>query len=156
MIGFKLKNTLSPFGSVSRGECYVDETNTLKEVIERTQIERNGSNIEYYDTNGGATALNEDTLVSMNFWGFTPSVFEYGESMFKEFVRVNHNDPKSEFYVPLIVNTLIENKTVDVKVLSTDSKWHGITYKEDKQEVINSVKAMQSSRVYPKKLWQST
>ena len=154
MVGYKLKNTLSPFGSVSRGECYVSETNALKKVIERTKIDKKGSHIKYKDSNGNSTILDGGTIVSMNFWGFTPSIFTYAKSMFIEFLKENHGNPKSEFYLPLIASNLIKNNIALVKVLNTDSVWHGITFKEDKKHLVNAIEHMKSSKIYPKKLWK--
>jgi len=154
MVGYKLKNTLSPFGSVSRGECHVNKTNNLKEIVERTKIERKDNKIVYFDTYGQSTALNENILVSMNFWGFTTSVFMYAESLFNEFLNNHHNNSESEFYIPIIVNSLIGNNSISVKVLNTDSKWSGITYKEDKEQIIKTVKNMKSLGIYPESLWQ--
>ncbi len=153
MVGFKLKNTLSHFGSVSRGECYINKDKLLEKIIERTKVEKKGLDIKYIDDNNSSITLNENTIISMNFWGFTPSIFEYGESMFEKFLADNHSKPNSEFYIPTIVNELIEDNTVSVKVLNTDSVWHGITYKNDKVHVQNAIANMKAAKIYPQKLW---
>ncbi|UKJ06297.1 nucleotidyltransferase family protein [Solitalea lacus] len=151
MVGYILSNTLSDYGSVSRGCCQV-ENGFLTEVIERTKIERNGTGIKY-DDKSGKGVLPESTVVSMNFWGFTPDVFDRFKTRFAEFVKENASDPKSEFFIPLPVQEMIEEKSARVKVFETNSTWFGVTYTEDKEFVSNSLKKLIADGVYPEKLW---
>ena len=127
MVGFKLINTLSENGSVSRGVCQTDENGNLKSIIERTKI----IDCKYTEDDVNWIALPENTIVSMNMWAFNQNIFTHLKEDFNEFLSKNLNVPKSEFYLPSVVDNLITNKNEKVKVLTTDEKWYGITYKED-------------------------
>jgi UTP-glucose-1-phosphate uridylyltransferase len=153
MVGYELKNTLSENGYVSRGQCKSDEDNFLFDVIERTHIERKENTIVFQDENEQSITLKEDTLVSMNFWGFTPSYFEFLNEKFSRFIPENTNNLKAEFYIPSVVNDLIEEKRARVKVLHSDASWFGVTYKEDKAGVMKNIQKLVASGKYPKKLW---
>ena len=153
MVGYELKNTLSENGYVSRGQCKSDENNFLLDVIERTHIERKDDTIVFQDENGNHIKLKEDTLVSMNFWGFTPSYFEFLNEKFSHFIPENANNLKAEFYIPSVVNDLIEEKRARVKVLHSKATWFGVTYKEDKDSVMKNIQQLISSGKYPIKLW---
>jgi len=153
MVGYELKNTLSENGYVSRGQCKSDENNFLLDVIERTHIERKDDTIVFQDENGNHIKLKEDTLVSMNFWGFTPSYFEFLNEKFSRFIPENANNLKAEFYIPSVVNDLIEEKRARVKVLHSKATWFGVTYKEDKDSVMKNIQQLISSGKYPIKLW---
>ena len=153
LIGYQIDKTLSDYGSVSRGVCKVDDNGNMIEVNERTQVYfKNGGKV-VYEEGGVETELSTDTRVSMNFWGFTPAVFEQSEEMFREFVDANENNPKSEFFIPLVADKLIKNKIASFKVIPTASKWFGVTYKEDKPIVQKSISDLVNSGVYPENLW---
>jgi len=155
MVAYEIQNTLSDFGSVSRGICIPDESGFLTEVTEVTQIERIKQHIGYTDAKGVQQHLKDNTPVSMNFWGFTPDFFAHLEKQFKEFLSLNISNPKSEFYIPFVVDNLIKQRISDVAVLNNPGQWFGITYKEDKPEVISSIKALITKGVYPSDLWNS-
>ena len=153
MVGYELKNTLSENGYVSRGQCKSDDQQFLFDVIERTHIERKNNSILFQDENGKSIELKEDTLVSMNFWGFTPSFFGFLNEKFSRFIPQNTDNLKAEFYIPSVVNELIEEKRARVKVLHSDASWFGVTYKEDKAGVMENIQGLVASGRYPKKLW---
>ncbi len=154
MIGYQLKNTLSPHGTVSRGECYVTGDNNLDKVIERTAIALKQKEIQYYDAYKKETkAIAPETIVSMNFWGCTPVVFDYAEQEFKKFLSKNKDDAKAEFYLPSIINNGIKENLMKCKVWETTSKWFGVTYKEDKEVVVNTLQQLIEEGIYPEDLW---
>ena len=155
MVGFRVGNTLSDNGTVSRGVCSTDADGNLSTVVERTQIMRIDGNVSYKDEQGAWITLNDDTPVSMNVWGFTPDYFEYSEAAFKEFLSepANIANLKSEFFIPMMVNRLIGNGTATVKVLDTTSKWFGVTYAADRQGVVDRIQSLINEGVYPEKLW---
>ena len=145
MVGFRLANTLTENGSVSRGVCEIDNQNHLTTVTERTKI----IDCKYTEDDGQSwTSLSPDTVVSMNLWGFMPDIFEFIEKGFKEFLKTNINLPKSEYYLPTVVSSLIDNGQKNVEVLVAEDKWYGITYKEDKQKVVNAIGAMIDAGIY--------
>ena len=153
MVGFRVGNTLSESGSVARGVCATDEEGYLTSVVERTAIERINGEIQFVDENGKTVVIGENTPVSMNMWGFTPDYFVYSEEFFKDFLRKNMDDLKSEYFIPLMVNELITKKTANVKVLDTTSKWFGVTYAADRQNVVDKINALITSGEYPEKLF---
>jgi len=148
LVGFKLGNTLSKNGSVSRGECYVDESNFLEQVFERTEIRLDSGRI--IDRSNPDIALNRDTCVSMNFWGFTHKIFDALERDFYEFLKENYLEQKAEFLIPEVVNNLVKKEQVRVKVLLSEANWIGMTYKEDKPHVIKEIEFLQKTGAYPK------
>lgn len=152
IIGYQIGKTLSNFGSVSRGVCKVDENGNLEEIIERTKVYQENGTIVYEE---GETKcpLAFDTPVSMNFWGFTPAVFQITEKLFKDFALANKNNPKAEFFIPLIGETLVKNNIATFKVVPTANQWFGVTYKEDKPFVQDSIDQLIKDGVYPEKLW---
>jgi len=152
MVGFHLKNTISENGSVSRGVCSTDKNDCLSTVTERTSIQRIDKTI-CYEENGEKIFLKDDTIVSMNLWGFHNNIFEHTRKMFVDFVKNNPEDPKAEFYIPLVANDLLEKKAIELKVLTSTEKWYGVTYKEDKDDVVTAMKNLHSSGKYPKALW---
>ncbi|MDC3210321.1 sugar phosphate nucleotidyltransferase [Saprospiraceae bacterium] len=152
MVGFHLKNTISENGSVSRGVCSTDKNDCLSTVTERTSIRRIDKTI-CYEENGEKIFLKDDTIVSMNLWGFHNNIFEHTRKMFVDFVKNNPEDPKAEFYIPLVANDLLEKKAIELKVLTSTEKWYGVTYKEDKDDVVTAMKNLHSSGKYPKALW---
>lgn len=155
MVGYNLRNTLSDYGTVSRGECSVDENNNLVSIVERTAIERGTDGIVRYKDENGEHTIDENTTVSMNLFGFTPDFFSKTEELFKEFLSnpANMSNLKSEFFIPLCVNTLINQKRVSLKVLTSEAKWFGVTYKEDKPEVVSKISKLIADGIYPSKLW---
>jgi dTDP-glucose pyrophosphorylase len=153
MMAYLLKNTISEHGFVSRGECAVDEKGFLTNVVERTHIERIDGALMRKDDEGSFIPIDENTIVSMNFWGFTPKCFEYTEQLFDSFLEENKGNLKSEYFIPLIVNGYLENGTGSVKVLTSDAKWFGVTYKEDKEAVQEAIQSLKKEGIYPKNLW---
>ncbi|MDR1222858.1 MAG: nucleotidyltransferase [Tannerella sp.] len=153
MVGFRMGNTLSESGSVARGVCGMDTGGYLTTVVERTAIERIDGEIRFIDENGMKVILDENTPVSMNMWGFTPDYFDCSEEYFKEFLRQNRENPKSEYFIPLMVNELVTKKVARVKVLDTASKWFGVTYAADRQGVVDKIRALIDAGEYPKKLF---
>ena len=144
MVGFRLVNTLTENGYVSRGVCEIKD-NKLSSVTERTKI----VDCKYTEDDGESwTPMSPDTVVSMNLWGFMPDIFGYIEDGFKEFLTQNINVPKSEYYLPSVVSSLIENGEKQVEVLIAEDKWYGITYKEDKQNVVDAIGAMVDAGMY--------
>jgi UTP-glucose-1-phosphate uridylyltransferase len=153
MVGFVLRNTLSEHGTVSRGVCRVDKHNgVLEHIVEMKHIEKRGAGAAHVDGHG-EHPLTGDEMVSMNMWGFTPSLFHHLRQDFPKFLEKHGREEKSEFLIPSVVNTLVAEKRVRVKVLPTKSKWVGITYKEDRPAVVESVRAMVRRGEYPEKLW---
>ncbi|MCF6342131.1 MAG: nucleotidyltransferase [Bacteroidales bacterium] len=151
MVGYKLGNTLSDFGSVSRGVCEI-ENSLLTDVVERTSIVRKDGGIVYED-DGKEQSIPDDAIVSMNFWGFTPDFFSEAEEEFKKFIVKNASQLKAEFYIPYIVNKLIKNNKATVEVLTSDARWFGITYQEDKPLTIEKVRELVKKGTYPANLW---
>lgn len=153
MVGYKLKNTLSENGLVSRGVCSVGDGGLLTEVIERTKIARDADGgIAYYDL-GEPVTLNDNTLVSMNFWGFKPYVFPEIERMFHAYAKDNFDNPKSEFYIPKVMATLIEEGKGQCKVFTSASDWFGVTYSDDKEPVRAALNKLVEVGEYPSRLW---
>lgn len=153
MVGYRVGNTLSESGSVARGVCTTNAEGYLTGVVERTAIERIDGDIQFTDENGQKVVLEENTPVSMNMWGFTPDYFQYSEEYFKDFLKENIDKPKAEFYIPLLVNELVNTKTATVKVLDTTSRWFGVTYAADRQGVVDKFKALADSGEYPSPLF---
>jgi len=154
MVGYHVGNTLSESGAVSRGVCVVDENGLLQNVVERTHIEEKGGTINYLNENNEEVPILPNTPVSMNMWGFTPDYFDYSEEFFKEFLAENGQKLKSEFYIPLAVNNLIVEKKATCKVLDTPSKWFGVTYAEDRPQVVLKINELIRKGVYPGKLFK--
>lgn len=153
MIGYHVGNTLSESGSVSRGVCTVDNDNNLISVVERTQIEEKSGSIFYTDQEGNEVTLQANTPVSMNMWGFTPDYFDYSLEAFKNFLKENGDNLKSEFYIPTVVNDLIVAKKINCKVLNTSSMWFGVTYAEDRPQVVLKINELIRKGIYPEKLF---
>ena len=152
MTGFILNNTLSPNGSVSRGVCSVDKDNNLVNVTELTAIECVDGKVFNRDGDK-VTGLTGTEYVSLNMWGFFPSIFEELEVMFKDFLNDNSGNLKAEFYLPFAVDEMIRTNLAKVKVLESRDQWFGITYKEDKPEVKEKINALVEKGVYPPKLF---
>ncbi len=153
MAGFILKNTLSENGSVTRGICKLSDDEMLMEVNETRNIIKleNGAGIK---DDSGITVLDENSYVSMNMWGLTPAFIDFLEEDFKEFLRnTDETDLKAEYLVPVIIDSLLKRKKATVKMLSTEDNWFGVTYKEDKQTVVDSFKKLIADGVYKEKLY---
>lgn len=155
MVGFRVGNTLSENGTVARGVCSKDENDLLTTVVERTEIMRVDGKVSYKDENGEWVAIEDNTPVSMNMWGFTPDYFAHSDAYFKQFLSdpKNQANPKTEFFIPLMVNELVNNGTSTVKVLDTTSKWFGVTYSADRQATVDRIQALVNEGVYPNKLF---
>jgi UTP-glucose-1-phosphate uridylyltransferase len=152
MVGYYLKNTLSEHGSVSRGVCTLDENQFLKGIVEHTKIQEEAGKI--IDTGAeNSKELDSKTIVSMNFWGFQPSIFKTLETQFKSFIEENKDQLKAEFYIPSVVDSMIESKQATAKVLANEGQWVGVTYKDDKKDVVNHIKNLVETGKYPNKLW---
>ncbi|HPO48279.1 MAG TPA: nucleotidyltransferase [Paludibacteraceae bacterium] len=153
MVGYQIGNTLSESGTVSRGVCNV-EGEYLSSIVECGKIGRENGVIRYPKADGTFETLESDTPVSMNMWGFTPDYFDYSEEAFRTFLKERGNEPTSEFYIPTMINDLIVAKKITCKVLRTTSKWFGVTYAEDKQQVISKINQLIADGCYPKQLWE--
>lgn len=155
MVGFRVGNTLSDNGSVSRGICSTDENDNLTTVVERTEIERLSDGEVAYKDGAKWVKVPDNTPVSMNVWGFTPDYFAHSEEYFKAFLSdpANITNLKAEFFIPLMVNKLINDKTSTVKVLDTTSKWFGVTYSADRPSVVAKIQTLIDEGVYPQKLF---
>ena len=155
MVGFRVGNTLSENGTVARGVCSKDANDLLTTVVERTEIMRVDGKVSYKDENGEWVAIEDNTPVSMNMWGFTPDYFAHSDAYFKQFLSdpKNQANPKAEFFIPLMVNELVNNGTSTVKVLDTTSKWFGVTYSADRQATVDRIQALVNEGVYPNKLF---
>ncbi|WP_163517437.1 nucleotidyltransferase family protein [Gelidibacter japonicus] len=153
MMAYLLKNTVSDHGYVARGECEVDKKGYLKDVTERTHIEKIDGELMRKDANGKFIPIDGDTIVSMNFWGFTPRCFEFGGELFDAFLEVNKNNPKAEFFIPYVINEILRSEKASVKVLKSNAQWFGVTYKEDKEIVQAAIGRLKEQGVYPTKLW---
>jgi len=152
MVGYRVCNTLSENGSVSRGVCATDEKGFLTDVTERTKIEEKDGVIVYTENNID-TPLDPHAPVSMNMWGFTPEYFEYAEEAFRVFLKENGQELKKEFYIPTLVNDLIQSGKATCRVLDTPSKWFGVTYAEDRPQVVMRINELIHNGIYPEKLF---
>jgi hypothetical protein len=153
MVGFQLGHTLSKHGSVTRGICQSDENNLLKRVVETHGVGYEGDEIISKDESENRHTLNEDDLASMNMWGFHPALFEVFKEEFALFLKSHANELKAELIISTTVNLLITKSKVSVKVLSTSSDWFGVTYPEDKSEVVKNINELIKSGQYPENLW---
>lgn len=152
-MAYYLENTVSDYGYVSRGECKIDENSYLTSVTERTHIEKVNNEIFYKNNNNDLVRINGKTIVSMNFWGFTPKCFDFGGDLFLKFLEENKSNIKAEFYIPSVVNEILKSEKTTVKVLKSNSKWFGVTYKEDKKNVQHEIQKLINANIYPSKLW---
>lgn len=148
MIGYYLSHTLSDFGAVSRGVCTSNESNFLTSIKETHQIIKSEKEITG-DLNGTKVILTDKTLVSMNFWGFHPSIFEYLRLGFLQFIEDNNEHPKAEYYIPLVANQLLESDMAKILVIPSEAQWFGVTYQEDKPFVKEALKTLTEEGTYP-------
>lgn len=153
MAGYVLKNTLSDFGSVSRGICELNEESELKSIVERTKIQKKDGRAIFTDEQEKEHEISENAIVSMNFFGFTPSFFSFLKREFKNFLDQNIDKPKAEFYIPSVVHTLLLRNEASMKVYKTEAEWFGITYREDRENVVNRIKELAEEGKYPYQLW---
>jgi UTP-glucose-1-phosphate uridylyltransferase len=153
MVGYKLNDTLSEFGSVSRGICEEDYNKNLVKIVETLKIVKRGDKIISIENDGSETSLTGNEIASMNNWGFKPSVFEKLEKRFSLFLTTEIDKPKSEMYIPSVVFDLIDDKEATAKVLEANSPWFGVTYKEDKPFVIEKINTLIAKGEYPENLW---
>lgn len=157
MVGYRLYNTLTENGHVARGVCSTDEAGKLVDIHERTRIEKHGNKAEYTEDGGATwTELGEDTIVSMNMWGFTNSILKELEERFAAFLdrELPKNPLKCEYFLPFVVDELLKDKEAEVSVLKSVDRWYGVTYKEDKETVVNAIKGLKEAGQYPEKLWE--
>lgn len=152
LIGYELSKTLSENGSVSRGVCKVDDKSNLVEIAERTKIFREGGKI-VFEENGSTTEVPVDSKVSMNFWCFTPKVFHICKEIFNIFLKENINQPKAEIYIVDVAASFIKIPGNVLKVIPTQAKWFGVTYKEDAQGVEKEIRTLVDQGEYPQSLW---
>ncbi len=153
MAGYRLGNTLSEHGSVARGVCKVDGRGRLMNIVEFTGIEKRGDTAVQPQPDGDAQ-FSGDEPVSMNFWGFTPLVFPLLEARLTDFLARSGQDAKAECYIPTVVGDMVTDGAATVDVLPTDAPWFGVTYREDKPRVTESLAALHASRDYPTPLWR--
>ena len=153
MAGFQLAQTLSENGSVARGICEVSPEGLLLSVTEHTVIEGTPRGIESRQADGRVVALPSDAVASMNIWGFPPSLFTLMEAQFGAWLDQNRDKPKAEWYIPLVVNTLVQDRRATVRVLPTGSRWFGVTYREDRERTVGEIGRLIAAGVYPARLW---
>lgn len=154
MVGYPLKQTLSEFGTVSRGLCATDAAGRLQSITEITKIEKAGGGARYTDASGATQVLTGEEIVSMNFWGFTPQIFPQIEKLFADFMAKNAGDPKAEFYLPTALSTLNERGEAKVALLRSSDAWFGITYREDLAASQAAIRALIAAGKYPAPLWK--
>ena len=156
MVAYRLKNTVTDNGHVARGICGLNASNELVSVTERTRIEKRNNGIEYSEDDGQTwNEIDPDTLVSMNMWGFTRSILEEIKTGFPAFLEkgLKENPLKCEYFLPAVVSDLLAEDRAAVKVLESEDKWHGVTYKEDKPVVVEAIQSLKDSGLYPQHLW---
>ena len=150
MVGYRLNNTLSEYGSVSRGVCEVSDGDFLQKVVERTHIEKKANGIEAKLENGSILSLSGNEIVSLNLFGFSPALFSHLEKKFCHFLDENINSEKSEYFIPSVIDEMLREKKATVKILKSNDKWFGITYQEDKKKVKEAIKALIKKGQYSK------
>ncbi len=153
MVGYELGFTLSDFGTVSRGVCSYDEDLNLQKITEVTNIERKNGKIGYQDPQKGWIDVDPTKYVSMNAWGFYPGIFDIFSEGFEKFIRRANNDPKAEYYIAKPLMDMIDNNRGKVKILQTEARWFGVTYREDKEFAVKKINDLISNGKYPSNLW---
>lgn len=154
MVGYQLRNTLSDFGTVSRGLCEVDKNDRLQKIVETTKILKRGNQTISIEPDGSEKELTGDESASMNIWGFKPSVFGILEEKFVTFLQNHIHEPKSEMYIPSAVFDMISEGRATVSVLKADSPWFGVTYRDDKPIVVEKINKLIEAGVYPENLFE--
>ncbi|MBN3036731.1 MAG: nucleotidyltransferase [Bacteroidales bacterium] len=153
MVSYRLDRTLSPHGKVSRGICETTPDGFLTAVTEHTHIERQDDGIVSLFGEGEATVFTGSEPVSMNIWGFQPGFFEELDTQFRGFIRTGAGEVKSEFYIPTVVNRLLTDGAIRLKVLESRDEWFGVTYREDREQAVHNIRALINAGVYPERLW---
>jgi hypothetical protein len=153
MVGYELAKTLTEHGHVSRGVCTTTDSGYLSSVVERTKIQRFGDSVRYSERDGEWVGIEPESVVSMNMWGFTHSFMDELERRFPVFLEAHGGEPKSEFFVPSVVNELLSEGKATVRVLPTSDRWFGVTHKEDRQAVVDSIRSLVDAGAYPERLW---
>jgi UTP-glucose-1-phosphate uridylyltransferase len=153
MVGYVLRNTLSDHGSVSRGICECNQQGFVSRVVERLAIFRDGNDARFVENDGSETMVSGDKLVSLNFWGFTPSIFDHLESEFRVFLSEPGIELESEFFIPTVTGTLVEQGTAKVTMLESPDAWFGITYRKDKAMVTENIRKLVDAGIYPEELF---
>lgn len=157
MVGYRLYNTLTENGHVARGVCTISEDGKLVDIHERTRIEKQGNKAKFTEDDGKTwTELGEDTVVSMNMWGFTKSIIKELDQRFAVFLNkeLPGNPLKCEYFLPFVVDELLKEYKAEVTVLKSVDRWYGVTYKEDKETVVNAIMELKKTGIYPEKLWE--
>jgi hypothetical protein len=154
MVGFVLRNTLSEHGTVSRGLCDVRGGGFLAAMEEHPRIERKGSGAVSHRSDGGRLELSGDEVVSMNLFGFTPTVFAFIDRELRAFLRDRSADPRAELYIPSVVNRLLATGEARMRVLPTDAQWYGVTYREDRESAGQAIATLQRRGEYPVPTWE--
>lgn len=157
MVGYRLYNTLTENGHVARGVCTISEDGKLVDIHERTRIEKQGDKAKFTEDDGKTwTELDEDTVVSMNMWGFTKSIIKELDERFAVFLdkELPGNPLKCEYFLPFVVDELLKEYKAEVTVLKSVDRWYGVTYKEDKETVVNAIKELKKTGIYPERLWE--
>lgn len=157
MVGYRLYNTLTENGHVARGVCTISEDGKLVDIHERTRIEKQGDKAKFTEDDGKTwTDLGEDTVVSMNMWGFTKSIIKELDERFSVFLdkELPGNPLKCEYFLPFVVDELLKEYKAEVTVLKSVDRWYGVTYKEDKETVVNAIRELKKTGIYPEKLWE--
>lgn len=152
MVGFTLRNTLSEHGSVARGVCRANAENLLESVTEITGIETDGRGAKFKQADGTTQKFSGDEIVSMNMWGFTPSLFAHLRTQFEAFLKRHGAEEKSEFYIPVAVNELVDSRKARCKILQTPDAWFGVTYREDRPRVAEGIRQLIARGDYPERL----
>jgi NDP-sugar pyrophosphorylase family protein len=153
MVGYTLRNTLSEHGTVARGVTECDQHMFLQRVVERKKIEKTANGIRYFHPDGTPHPLAGDEIVSMNLWGFQPSIFEFLQSQFARFLVEHGREKNSELYIPSVVDELVTSRTATVKVLHTNEPWFGVTYRADKSLAAACIRKLIDQDIYPERLW---
>ena len=157
MVGYRLENTLTENGHVARGVCVTDENGHLIKINERTHIEKHDGGTAYTEDDGKTwTMLPKGSIVSMNMWGFSESILQELKARFKPFLdeALQNNPMKGEYFLPFVVDELLQEKKATVRVLKSEDKWYGVTYKEDKPMVMNAIQNLKDQGLYPQNLWE--
>jgi dTDP-glucose pyrophosphorylase len=154
MVGYTLRDTLSEYGPVSRGVCQCDEHTYLRRIVERKKVEKTAAGARYFDDDGTEHLLSGNEIVSMNLWGFQPSIFRHLESHLRRFLKEQGSEKNSELYIPTVVDDLIEKGKATVKVLRTNDVWFGVTYRRDAAIAAGCIRRLIDRGLYPENLWE--
>lgn len=154
MVGYKLENTISEKGSVSRGICEVDQNSMVTEIVERLRIEKRNQILGYTLDGNDFYHLRPDSDASMNIWGFTPDIMPVLQQKFIEFLRVNSNELKTEYPIPTVIGDLLKEDKITLRMLDTNDQWLGFTYPEDKTIVKSAIEKLNQQQIYPSPLWK--